>query len=394
MNLLEAHIEEFEQGTWVADIISDTPFGDTTTVPASGVFQLPDGSTWSGTKIAERQDRGRYFAKVVGGNGKLGETVDDKFYQGQVSLQAAIQTLCSRIGEVAGKIATGVFLTQYQQLVGIGSEALDALAKAAGGAVAAGSAPLLWWIGRDGTLQMQIPDPVSEGRSSAALVSGTQDLNATDVDGSVELVQPEGAELGALYGEDSVRHIRWKMTPNRFAARLFFVPFIFRPPTQRKYDALYNAAIESDNGDGTVNVIAYRSPSDGKSPGFGVNQVPLFCGVPGSKVSMKNGEQVLLGFWGGDPQKPYCVAMAQLTSASKNVARKEDSIKSTSAEDSAFWQWLQTFKTALAVSVNEPGNGAPSAFQLALNGALASLFPDSLTGKITSGSPRLSVDDG
>lgn len=36
-------------------------------------------------------------------------------------------------------------------------------------------------------------------------------------------------------------------------------------------------------------------------------------------------------------------------------------------------QFITAFKTALGVSVNEPGNGSPSAFQTALNGALSSM---------------------
>lgn len=374
MTLLEAHIEEFEQGTWVADLIADMPFGGVQTIPASGSFQLTDGSVWVGTKLFERQDRGRYFTKVVGGQGKLSAIVQDQFYQGAVSLQIAVQTVCAQIGELPGSIAPGVVLTQYQQLVGIGSEALDGLAKAAGGAVSPGSAPLLWWIGRDGTLQMQLPDPISGGRSGTALVSGTQDMNTVDVDGSAELVEPQSAMLGALYGTQAVRHIRWKMAPNRFSARLFFVPFVFRPPTQRKYDALYNAAIESDNGDGTVNVIAYRSPSDGKAPGFGVHQVPLFCGVPGSKVKMNPGEQVTLGFFGGDPQKPFCVAMAQDTTATKAVARKGDSVKVTIDALGMI---------TLGGQLSAPPGGGPCVGSGTFD----------ITGTITSGSERLKVGD-
>ncbi len=333
MSLLEAHIEEFEQGTWVADLIADQSF--------SGSFQLPDGSTWMGTKVSEVADRGRFFSKVVGGNGALGRAVLDQFYQGQISLQVVVNAIAGAssaspgdTGETVGGVATGVFLTQYQRFVGSRSEALDAVAKAAGGAVNPGADPLLWWIGRDGQLQMQLPNPTTGARSSTGLVSGTQDMNRVDVDGSVELVQPTGAVLGAMYGTPTaapVRHIRWKYTGKIFSARLFFVPFLFRAPAQTKYDRTYNAKIIADNGDGTVDVLAYRSPSEGKAPAFNVSKVQLFCGVPGSKVTMIAGEECTLGFFGGDPQKPFAMSMKQNTAvpSTKKVARVGDKIRFT-----------------------------------------------------------------
>lgn len=364
MNLLEAHIEEFEQGTWVADLVTDAAF--------TGMFQLPDGSTWIGKAVSQREDRSLHFTKVVGGQAGLGKVVGDTFYQGQISLQIAVTALCKSIGETPGAIAPGVFLTQYQQLIDIGSQALDAMAKAAGGAVSPGAEPLLWWIDRTGLLQMKLPDPLYRSRSQAGPASGIQDMETVDVDGSVELVTPNGAVLGATYGTppQAVRHIRWKLTQDRFTARLFFFPFIFRPPTQRKYDATHNAKVTKDNGDGTVDVYVYRSPSDGKSPAFGVQQVRLFCGVPHSKAKCDAGDEVTFGWFGGDPQKPYAVAMAQDTTATKKVARSTDPVK----------------VTIPAMSFLVSCSGSPAVGVLNPN-------PVDVTGTITDGSERLKVGD-
>ncbi len=378
MTVLEAHVEEFEQGTWVADLIADQAF--------AGSFQLQDGSTWVGRKVSEIQDRGRYFAKVVGGSGSLGATVLDQFYQGRVSLQVIVNAVCAAAGgsndrgEVAGNIAPGVFLEQYQRFVGLRSEALDAIAKAAGGAVTPGADPLLWWVGRDGFLQMQRPDTTTGGRSNTKIVTGTQDMDKVDVDGSVELVNPSNAELGATYAATSqaVRHIRWKQTADRFCARLSFVPFIFRAPTQTKYDRMYDAKIVTDNGDGTVDVLAYRSPSEGKAPAFQVSRVQLFCGVPGSKVSMNAGEEVMLGFFGGDPQKPFCASMKQDATATKEVARKGDSVNG-----------------GTLTAVSTPGGGPVTFIYTNADGVPSGAGTTASLngGKITSGSARLKVGD-
>lgn len=369
MRLLEAHIEEFEQGTWVADLIADQSF--------SGSFSLPDGSRWIGTKVSEGYDRGCYFSKVVGGNGALGRTVLDQFYQGQVSLQVIVNAICGAssassgdAGELVGGVAPGVFLGQYQRFVGLRSEALDAVARAAGGAVNPGADPLLWWIGRDGKLQMQAPSPTTGARTSTSIVTGVQDMNKVDVDGSVVLDQPAGAVLGGFYGESAIRHIRWSYVDSNLEARIFFVPFIFRAPTQTKYDRTYNAKIIQDNGDGTIDVLAYRSPSEGKAPAFNVSKVQLFCGVPGSKVQMNEGEEVVLGFFGGDPQKPFAMTMKQNTAATKEVARKGDTIRFTLTPDDI---------TTMALS-----NGG---------GAVAAANSVTVDGEIVTGSSRLKVGD-
>lgn len=379
MSLLEAHIEEFEEGTWVADLIADQAF--------AGSFSLPDGSAWTGTKVTEIADRGRYFTKVVGGNNALGRTVLDQFYQGRVSLQIVVNAACAVAqgstgdrGEIVGGVATGVFLEQYQRFVGSRAEVLDAIAKAAGGAVNPGADPLLWWIGRDGRLQMQMPSPSTGARNIVGTVTGTQDMNRVDVDGSVELVQPSGAVLGAMYNAAPVRHIRWHYSSDRFSARVFFVPFIFRAPTQTKYDRTYNAKIIADNGDGTVDVLAYRSPSEGKAPAFNVSRVQLFCGVPNSKVAMQPGEEVTLAFFGGDPQKPFAMSMKQSATATKEVARKGDKVHISAAQLTAL---ALTFVSPAGPCVYTPG-GTPPPTPPGAPG---------LDAVISEGSARLKVGD-
>jgi len=74
------------------------------------------------------------------------------------------------------------------------------------------------------------------------------------------------------------------------------------------------------------------------------------------------------------------------------VARQDDTIQSTSAEDSAYWAfWNAMFTVIKGVAIPEPGNGAPSAFQAALKAALIASTPVSLTGKITTGSDKIKV---
>jgi hypothetical protein len=298
--IIDAQVEEFEHGAWVADLSSLDAF--------SGSFDMA-GSKWTGTKVTERVDFSRYYTRVVGGAGKLGVTIADKYYAGNVALSVAVQDVCREAGETFGGAAPGLFLNTYERIRCKASEALDNLAKVF---------DLIWWIDRSGAVQMQKARPPSPDATGTRI--------ASDSDASILLVEPSGVVLGAGYESTDpvaklkpIRHVRWHYTSQRITAQLYPLPFLFRSPVQTIYAALYSARVDKDNGDGTIDVIA-----DSR---FGITRVPLLSGVPGSKVQVRAGELVTLGFFGADPQKPFAVAMGQDTSAAKKVARVGDSIK-------------------------------------------------------------------
>lgn len=368
-NFVKAVVDEFENGSWIADLHSMQSFG------SSGTFILPDGSSWTGATLSERIEFDLYHTRVVGGAGKLGASLLDKYYQGNVTAQVALGDICNEAGESAGTVPAGIVMNTFQRQAGITSEALQALADVF---------QFLWWIDRAGLVNMAATRPTGSDATGLRISS--------DTDGSATITQPVGVKLGVGYetGQPTaipvIRHVRFLVTPQVFSAHIFPYPFLFVPPSQSKYDRHYSAVVTADNGDGTVDVKA-----DAR---FGVSKVRIFCGVPGSKIEMKAGEEVTLFFLAGDPRKPCCASMAQDTNATKQVGRKGDSIGSGSADDSTFWNWFSAFQAAMAVPAVEPGNGSPSGFQTILNAAFASApFPSSLTGKITSGSDRLKVGD-
>lgn len=339
MKILEATVQEFESGTWVADLVSLEAF--------DGSFEL-GGSTWVGTAVSEQLEFQRYHTKVVGGKNGLGKALLDKFYDGNVSLQTAVGDICRQCGETFGSATPGTFLSTFERLRGPAYTALDSIADAF---------ESIWWIGRDGALN------VKAARDPGPKATGSRVSSSSD---SVLLIEPVDLQLGGTYGDTSktIRHIRWEYDSNSFEARVYFVPFIFKAPTRNDYDGLYDALVDRDNGDGTIDVIA-----DGR---FGVTKVKLFCGVPGSKVKVNGGEMVTLGFFGSDPQKPFCVAMAQDTTATKAVARKGDTIKIPSG-------------TVFTVTAPVVGGGGGAVNSITLNA--------DAVGEITSGSERLKVGD-
>jgi hypothetical protein len=336
VRIVEAQIEEFERGAWVADLV-------TLEESFSGSFDL-GGATWTGTAVQERIDGERHFVRVVGGAGKLGEIVRDRYYDGRVSLRAAVQEVCANSGEAFGDASGTVFLASFQRLRGTAAQALDRIADTFG---------LSWWIGRDGAVRMD-----------AARPPGGQAIGvrtAVDSDGSVMLVHPEGVELGGTYDGVTIRHARWHLTEDRLTAQIYPIPFLFRSPTETEYSSLYSASVDRQNADGSVDVIAAGR--------FGVTKVPLFSGIPGSKIKLNPGEQVTLGFFGGDPQKPFCVAMAQDDVIEKQVARKADTVQ------------VEIPAGTVIISVSGQAVGTPNP------------APIQLTGEITSGSARVQLGD-
>ncbi len=360
---LEARIEEFQQATWVAELVSDASFG------SSNTFQLNDGSTWSGVSVSERYDVYRYYTTVVGGAGKLGVVIPDKFYSGSVSLQIAVQDICTACGESVGQVTAGLFLSTFQRQQGSASVALDALAAAFG---------LIWWIDRSGLVNM------AAARPTGAEATGTR--TSSDVDASIVLTEPQGVKLGVGYDtSDSVvkmpviQHVRWFQNGEKFTAQLYPLPFLFRNPVQTDYDCLYDATVQQDHGDGTGDFYV-----DSR---FYVT-CRLFCGVPGAKVTMQAGDEVTVGFFGGNPQKPFALGMAQNSAATKQVARNMDNIKAT-LTGLAPGTMLQ-LATILATAFVCAAPGSPTT----LNPAFAATAPSlDILGTITSGTSRISVGD-
>lgn len=340
--IIELFIEEFESGSWIADVVSLDEF--------TGSFDFA-GVTWTGTLLSSQEYVDRIESKIIGGKNGISKTIQSQWYDGSVSVQVGVQDVCRLSGEMFGSAQAGRVLTTFQRQEGPAYEALDSIASAFG---------LKWWIGRDGQLNM-----LSERTSNAAVVAEPGERRES----SVMLTNPQTLELGATFDEKTIRHIRWRLTQDSFVAEAYFVPFIFRPPVNTKYSRMYNAKVDRQNSDDTIDVIA-----DGK---FGVTKVPLFCGVPHSKVKIDPGDQVILGFFGASPQKPFAVAMNQDTSAAKEVARKGDSVNGGTLTGV-----VTSFGPVQFVYTPVGGlPGSPS--------ATASLTG----GQITSGSARIKIGD-
>jgi hypothetical protein len=73
------------------------------------------------------------------------------------------------------------------------------------------------------------------------------------------------------------------------------------------YHALYPAKVVAQNADLTLEL----QPETAKLPAL--SKVPIAVGIPGAKVKMAAGAQVLLGFEGGDPKRPKAMLWGEST---------------------------------------------------------------------------------
>lgn len=86
------------------------------------------------------------------------------------------------------------------------------------------------------------------------------------------------------------------MDPRASFARV--IAYVVR---ERVYLRSYESTVESQNDDGTVDLL----PDSDAIRGTGLQSVPIYHGLPGVTVRVVPGARVLLQFVGGDPAKPY-----------------------------------------------------------------------------------------
>lgn len=294
--MISATVEELYSGSWVADTVDVSP--------PTGSFDLA-GSTWSGTVLPDSQskDGGRYYARIVGGAGKLATKLADRWYNGTSLADTIAADMVAEAGETLGVSALGTSANSWQRKAGTLGECLSQLVATLGG---------VWWVGRDGKVNL------GPSRVGSDIPAPTVTVLTTDVDGSL-VVNPNtglaGITPGAQWQGKVVKHVRWSLTPGNLSAALAFQE-LPSPPLTFDFFRTYSAKVDSQNGDGSLNVIV-----DAK---FAVSNVQWLAGVP-AKVVINGGDAITLGWLGGDPRYPYTVGLA-MTAGTKAAAGKGDTV--------------------------------------------------------------------
>lgn len=292
--MISATIEELYSGAWVADTVD--------VVAPTGTFTTADGQTWVGTVFSSAQDGGRYYARIVGGKGNLGKALPDRWYNGTSLIDKIGGDAVTEAGETLGSATLGTRVDSWQRAAGTLGQALAHIVAIVGG---------VWWVGRDGNVNLAASRPAS------VIAPQTVSVKSRDVDGSL-VVDPfptAALTLGATWNGQEVRHIRWVQTSNSYTASLAFKD-LDSPILTWDYLRTYSAKVDKQNEDGSLDLIVDER--------FSVTSVKWLSGLPG-KVVINGGDEVTIGWHGGDPRYPYAVGLV-MTDGGKAVARVDDTV--------------------------------------------------------------------
>jgi hypothetical protein len=273
---ISAMVEEFERGAWVADLILNAPY--------EGSFEL-GGDTWTGTEVGPALlEGGKYLVRVVGGKNGLKTKLAERFYKGGANLSSVIRDILTASGESGTTEVTAPAPT-YQRQAATAGQALEQ---------ACDTFAATWWADRTGALHVATARPSGEAASGIRV--------ASDIDGSVLLQVQTSAGIapGLTYEGKTIRHLRWRLSPEKLIVELSFSTFSL-PRHTTDYLKQYSAKVDKQNADGSLDLIV-----GGK---FGLTQVTWLTGGPG-KVIAKQGDLVSVGFWEGDPRKPYAIGLS------------------------------------------------------------------------------------
>jgi hypothetical protein len=293
--MISATIEEMLRGAWVADTVD--------TVAPTGAFTTADGVGWSGAVFSQSLDGGRYYARIVGGKGKLATVLPDKWYNGTSLIDQIVSDAVAEAGETIGTSNLGTRVDSWMRKSTTLGQTLSQIAETMGA---------IWWVGRDGKINM------SATRSGVDVPEDSVNVTSSDVDGSVFLnpfpAAPVIAPAGTWKGQ-TIRHVRWVQVPENITATLLFHE-LESPPLTWDYLRTYSAKVDRQNADGSIDVIA-----DSK---FAVTNVKWLAGLPG-KIVINGGDEVTIGWLGGDPRTPIAWGIKMGTNG-KAAARVDDSV--------------------------------------------------------------------
>jgi hypothetical protein len=227
---------------------------------------------------------GKYLVRVVGGKNGLKTALKERFYKGGANLTSVVRDILTAAGE-SGTTELVAPAPTYQRQAATAGQALEK---------ACDTFAATWWVDRSGAFHVATARPEGESATGTRI--------ASDIDGSV-LLQVQGSAgivPGLTYEDKTIKHLRWRLTPEKLIVEISFAAFSL-PRHNTDYLKQYSAKVDKQNTDGSLDLIV-----GGK---FGLTQVTWLTGGPG-KVDAKQGDLVSVGFWEGDPRKPYAIGLS------------------------------------------------------------------------------------
>jgi hypothetical protein len=353
--MISGTVEEFYSGAWVADIV--------TSEKTNGTFTLA-GTSWQGHVLSEVLSGGRWYSRILGGNGGLSKPLGEKHYRGSVPVLRVFDDILREAGEISGTNDLSSRTTFYERGRGTAGQQLNRLAEVLNAK---------WWIDRNGSVTL------SKARPGGEISEGDVLLLSVEPDGThIVNVQHAGSvKPGRTFRGMPISHVRWIQDSKRAVAELE-IGFLNLPKRDDFYTRQYAAKVDRQQADGSLDLIV--------SERFMLTAVPLLVGLPSCKVVINPGDIVTVGFLNGDAQRPYAIGMYQ-SNGSLPVARVSDTV----AAGSILIVQAPGFVVAAEYFPSGPvGDLAAEAARLtAVAGGNTAFLLKMSDGQITSGNERI-----
>lgn len=285
-------------GAWTVDLAL-SPVQDDVGAALTGRVRIDlNGLTLSGTVVRSEAIDGIIAARVVGGAGKMGTELPEKFYRGSSTLAKIVGDMLREAGEtLAGASSTTLLanaLGTWQRARETVGAALSRVLRLFGGS---------WRMTPAGEVLVVAAESWPVVAPAHTLVAGSDPTL-----GTYRVAWPDTTPSDVLPGV-TFRGARIRYVIHELTAGSLRTEVRTQEPRQSLdrlrvlmaredwYTRLWPGVVDRQNADGSVDVVV-----DGK---WGETAVTLRHGLAGVTVLVAAGQQVLLGYEGADPKRPY-----------------------------------------------------------------------------------------
>jgi hypothetical protein len=286
-------------GAWTAELALSPLQGDAAAAASGAITVELNGLTLSGFVVRSDAVDGAIHVRVVGGNGKLSTTVQERFYRGASTVRKIVTDILRDCGgeTLSADSSATVLDTQlstWQRASESAGGALSRIVESLGGN---------WRVTPDG-------DILVTGGESWPIVAPPHTL-VTGSDGAagVYRVAWPGATPDEILPGVTFRGMRIRYVSHELTAGSLRTEVRTQEPREQLaklrefmargewYSRLWPAVVDRQNADGSVDVVVAGR--------WGETAVKLRHGLPGVTVLVAQGQQVLIGYEQDDPKRPF-----------------------------------------------------------------------------------------
>lgn len=313
--VLSATLDFPRSGVWVATCVLDSA-----DVPELGAATVAgDRLELRGALVEAGEDSGTVTVRLVGGAGRLGETLAPRAYR-NAPLSVIVADIAREAGETLARdidpSVARITPAQWTRAAVPAAVALATALDAAGASWRFNAAGELWY-GRDTYPSAELPSDAGfihfDAIESATLYqcdSAPALQPATTLDGR------RASRLSIIVAPDATRlRVHWEAATPAALDRVHdpLTALVRAAMRDVLYHALIPAAVLAHDANGTLQV----QPELAAFPAM--VGVPLRVAGPGIAHRVARGARVLLAFEGGDPGRPVAVAFAPDNAAQASI---------------------------------------------------------------------------